>query len=176
MPPRRYEVDDAASFTDLLKAMVDHEVDFIVVGGVAEILAGSPVVTVDLDIVHDVSKQNISRLLTALRKLNARYYSATGVARPDNRELAARERHRLLTDSGLLNVLRTIDGTAYYPDLVKTATTYKVENFQVTALDLESLIEIRERAKSPEDRYSLRFLRCIRRLRSAELTEIAVAS
>ena len=36
----------------LLKALVRHEVAFIVVGGVSAVLHGAPVTTLDLDIVH----------------------------------------------------------------------------------------------------------------------------
>jgi len=42
-------------FLDALAVLVRHDVEFIVVGGVAVILEGAPVSTLDLDIVHERS-------------------------------------------------------------------------------------------------------------------------
>jgi len=42
-------------FAELLQLLVRHESDFIIVGGVAALLAGAPIPTMDLDIVYDAS-------------------------------------------------------------------------------------------------------------------------
>jgi hypothetical protein len=44
-------MDAAPDFPDILRALTLHEVEFILVGGVAAILQGAPVATFDLDIV-----------------------------------------------------------------------------------------------------------------------------
>ncbi len=38
-----------------------HDVDFIVIGGVAAILEGVPITTLDLDIVYDRAPENLER-------------------------------------------------------------------------------------------------------------------
>jgi len=43
------------------------------VGGVSAALQGAPVVTIDLDLVHSREQKNVSRLVTALADLEARY-------------------------------------------------------------------------------------------------------
>ena len=53
----------------MLKTLMRHDVRFIVVGGVCCVLHGAPINTLDLDIVHDRTFQNISRLLLALMQL-----------------------------------------------------------------------------------------------------------
>ena len=45
-------MDDELRFFDILNVLVRHEVEFIVVGGVAAILEGVPIATFDLDIVY----------------------------------------------------------------------------------------------------------------------------
>jgi hypothetical protein len=58
------------------------------VGGVAAVLEGAPISTFDLDIVHDRSPENVTRLLSALADLDARYRDLTGrVLRPEARGL-----------------------------------------------------------------------------------------
>ncbi len=68
----------AIRFLDILGTLCDHDVDFVVVGGVAAILEGAPVSTFDLDILHDPSEENHRRLLAALEELNARYADPAG--------------------------------------------------------------------------------------------------
>ncbi len=45
-------------FLEQLRVLVRHEVDFIVVGGVAAVFEGAPIVTLDLDIVYDPSPRD----------------------------------------------------------------------------------------------------------------------
>jgi hypothetical protein len=61
------------NFVAILHALVEHHVDFIVVGGVGAVLQGAPIATFDLDIVHSTEPTNIERLLAALRSLEAHY-------------------------------------------------------------------------------------------------------
>ena len=56
---------------ELLGVLARHQVDFIVVGGVAAVIQGAPVNTFDLDVVHARTPDNIERLLGALRELDA---------------------------------------------------------------------------------------------------------
>ena len=46
-------------FIKILKTLLDHEVDFIIVGGVSAVLHGSPISTFDLDLVHSRTPNNI---------------------------------------------------------------------------------------------------------------------
>ena len=53
---------------ELLRVLVGHRVDFIVVGGVAATMHGSARVTQDLDVVYDRSDDNLGRLVAALAR------------------------------------------------------------------------------------------------------------
>ena len=50
-------------YFQLLELLSRHDVDFIVTGGVAAILEGVPITTLDLDIVYDRAPENLERLL-----------------------------------------------------------------------------------------------------------------
>lgn len=67
-----------ANVKETLTALAQHEVSFIVVGGVAAVLAGAPISTFDLDIVHERSPSNAARLLSALTQMEARYRDPGG--------------------------------------------------------------------------------------------------
>ena len=61
-------------FDEALRILTRHQVEFIVVGGAAAILQGSPLTTEDLDVVYRASEENIQRLATALAELQAHYF------------------------------------------------------------------------------------------------------
>jgi hypothetical protein len=59
------------ALADLVSILAKHEVEFIIVGGMAPVLRGTPVNTLDLDVVYERSAPNIDRLLQALDELDA---------------------------------------------------------------------------------------------------------
>src|SRR5664279_613508 len=56
----------SARFGETLRALVRHEVEFVVVGMAAGILQSVPLTTLDVDVVHRRTKYNVARLLAAL--------------------------------------------------------------------------------------------------------------
>lgn len=52
---------------ELLRLLLDAEVEFVVVGGVAAIARGSASFTVDFDVVAPLTVENVGRLLRAIR-------------------------------------------------------------------------------------------------------------
>jgi len=71
-------MDSAPKFIQILKVLSRHEVEFILVGGLAATVQGAPVVTFDLDIVFLKTAENLARLLAALQELDARYLDPAG--------------------------------------------------------------------------------------------------
>lgn len=70
--------ESSIDFVRLLALLREGEVRFIVVGGVAGILAGAPLTTQDLDVVYDPASDNVERLEGALRQIHARYRDPAG--------------------------------------------------------------------------------------------------
>ncbi len=56
----------ATDFLAVLRTLNEHGVDFIVVGGIAAVLEGAPISTIDLGFVHSRTGDNIHRLVRAL--------------------------------------------------------------------------------------------------------------
>lgn len=57
----------ATNFPELIRALADAHVEFIIIGGVAARAHGSARFTEDLDIVYRRGKENIHRIVQALR-------------------------------------------------------------------------------------------------------------
>jgi len=140
--------------------LIRNEVEFIVVGGIAAILQGSPLTTEDVDVVYLSSEENILRLAKALGELEAYYLDPAGRhIEPDASRLASARIHLLKTRCGRVDALRTVGRDLAFQDLVGKSRVHEVEELRVRVLDLETIIETKEHADRPKDRYQLLFLR-----------------
>ena len=159
--------ESPAKFVRLLEVLVRHEADFIIVGGVAALLVGSPIPTMDLDILYEPSAENIERLLKALREIHARYRDPAGRhIEPDEAKLATNKLNLFRTDLGALDLLRFVGPGLSYAEYIDRTEAYEVSGLTVRALDVEALIETKEMANRPKDRNTLLFLRQIRRMKA----------
>lgn len=149
-----------ARFLRLIEVLVRHEVEFIVVGGVAAILEGAPVLTLDLDVLIRQTPENIERVVTALAEVHAHYRDPAGrTILPDATRLAANRLNLLVTDLGPFDVLVSLVGGLGYDDLAGRTRTHEVSGLAVQALTLDALIEIKERTDRDKDRAVLPVLR-----------------
>ncbi|MBR9982678.1 MAG: hypothetical protein KFF50_16725 [Desulfatitalea sp.] len=146
------EADLSAIIEGLLKA----EVQFILVGGLAAVIQGAPVTTMDVDIVHSRSSENISKLFAFLKSIDATY------RRPDNKIIVPKEAdisgmgHALFsTRLGPLDVLAFIEERKTYEDLLKHAIEIEFRGHTIQVLDIKMLIELKKNAKDPKDKQRL---------------------
>jgi predicted nucleotidyltransferase len=140
-------------FLALLRTLVEHGVDFIIVGGVSAVLHGVPITTFDLDIVHSRTPENISRILSALHDLDA-YYRGQGDRRltPGPAHLASPGHQLLLTRFGPLDLLGTIGTDHSYEDLIDHTTELSVSGSHLRVLNLETLVEVKEEVGHEKDK------------------------
>src|SRR5690606_38182380 len=87
-----------------LELLSRHGVDFVVVGGVAAVLQGVPLVTFDVDVVHGRTDENVDRLLAALAELDARYRGDPRGLVPTRETLLGPGQHLLSTALGPLDL------------------------------------------------------------------------
>ncbi len=144
----------------ILRILAEHEVDFIVVGGVSAVLQGAPIATFDLDIVHSREPANVKRLMDALRELGA-YYRGQGTRRiePTSSLLASPGHQLLLTIHGPLDLLGTIGKARGYEALIAKSETMAAGPIRVRVLGLATLIETKEEAGRDKDKAVLSILR-----------------
>ena len=91
----------------ILRALNDHGVEYVVVGGLAAAAHGVVRATADLDVVVERSWDNASRLAAALADLGAE--DATGAGTPLTVEvLAWRADRKLSTPHGALHLLHEV--------------------------------------------------------------------
>ena len=147
----------------MLEALAAEDVDYILIGGTAAILAGATHVTFDLDVTPERSRVNLDRLAAALRRLNARLVNVpTHVAahfQLDGAALGAGSIWSFATDKGRLDVVLEPAGTAGYTDLRRSAKPTTIRGVTVHVAALEDVIRSKEAAGRDRDRAVLPDLR-----------------
>lgn len=150
----------------LLRVLTKHGVDFVVVGGVAARLRGAPLVTQDVDIVPSDRADNLDRLASALKELDARLRTAVepdGVAMPfDAGLLRSGAVWTLVTIHGDLDLVMEPAGTEGYPDLVRDSgplTVARRPDLVVEVASLADVIRSKEATGRDKDRAALPLLR-----------------
>lgn len=147
----------------ILSALVRHDVQFVLIGGLAAAAHGSIFATFDVDIVPMSSRDNLTRLSAALRDLEARI-RAEGVdgGLPfdhDADSLADVGVWHLITPHGMLDISFVPSGTTGYADLVKEAAQETTYGVVITVASLEDIIRSKQAANRDKDLRVLPLLR-----------------
>lgn len=147
-----------------LRILAAHRVDFVLIGGVAARLWGSPTVTRDVDICHAREPANLERLAAALKEMRAtlRGVNEEVPFRLDARTLAAGDHFTFKSDVGDIDCLGTPTGTGGYGDLRAGAERLDVDGLKVWVTSLADLIEMKRAAGRPKDRIEVEVLGAVR--------------
>ncbi len=148
-------------FGAVLSALQAAGVEFLVVGGLAAVLNGAPVHTYDVDVVQRRTPENINRLMPVLDALDAVYRTQPERRlRPSMSALMSAGHQNLITKYGPLDVLGAIGEGLGYEELVPRSTEILIaEGVHARILNLDALIEIKERLGGEKDRAMLPLLR-----------------
>ena len=136
---RRETPLDAAA---ILRALADHGVDYVVIGGMAVQAHGHTRTTQDLDLVPEPSAVNLARLAAAAHALGV-------TADIDFRESIA---ITLETSAGGLDVHLRPPGAAPYARLRARALELDVAGLKVAVAGLDDLIAMKRASGRPIDR------------------------
>lgn len=147
-----------------LRILAAHRVDFVIIGGVAARLWGSPTVTRDIDICHAREPANLERLAAALKEMRAqlRGVKDSVAFRLDARTLAGGDHFTFKSDVGDIDCLGTPTGTGGYGDLRASAERLDVDGLKVWVTSLADLIEMKRAAGRPKDRIEVEVLGAVR--------------
>lgn len=139
------------SFREILDVLNRHQVEYIVVGGVAAVIHGAPTTTFDLDTLVRVNRSNAERLTRALSQLEARFREHRESIRPTTEDILAGGRLLLMTRAGPLDVLGFIGKKQRYEDLLDLSSEVASSVGPLRVLGLEALIAEKRRMGRSKD-------------------------
>jgi hypothetical protein len=161
-----------ASWTDfrpgeLLSDLVDGEVDFVVIGGVAVVLQAQPRFTKDLDVCYAVDPANLERMGSVLTGLHARLrgIDEDSPLVADARMLSQTQILTLTTDHGDIDLLVDPSGAPPYAKLRADADVLDVGRVEVRVASIEHLTAMKRAAGRPQDLIDIEALEIARRRR-----------
>ena len=140
-------------FENLIRALSEGEVQFIVIGGFAGTLHGATRLTVDLDVVYSRETGNIQRLATSLTELKP-YLRGAPPGLPFRFDTSTIQRglnFTLTTTAGDLDLLGTVTGGGDYEALLPHTELVEVFGHGLRCLNLTKLIEVKRAAGRPKD-------------------------
>jgi len=126
------------------------------VGGLAAVIQGAPVTTMDVDIVHQQSWDNISKLFSFLTSIEAVHRRPDDKIIPLKKEDLSGMGHILSsTRLGPLDVLAFIEQGKTFDDLISHTVDIPFRSHTLHVLDLKTLVELKKKSRAPKDRQRL---------------------
>lgn len=151
----------------IIKTLVLHKVQFVLIGALAARLHGFPRLTADADITPSTEKKNLERLAAALKDLDAKVYTeSVPEGLPFDRSAAALSRAsmwNLVTNAGRLDIAFMPAGTKGYTDLADSADRFDAFGVHFLAASLDDIIRSKVAAGRPKDEDDVLILRALKR-------------
>lgn len=150
----------------LLERLLKSEIDFVLAGGLASVVYGSPVVTYDIDICIAINETQVKKLREALQDLSPRHrmnpnFKPSFLDYPE--KLEGVKNIYLETDLGVLDVLSELQPVGSFERVKEKAITVPLFGYDCKIVSLEDLIQIKETMTRPKDKETLLHLREIQK-------------
>jgi predicted nucleotidyltransferase len=155
-------------FFDILRTLNEHEVRYVLIGGLAAIMWGSDNITRHVDVCYDRHEQNLEALVRALRSLEAHSRGwPDGVPEfIDERSFRLGDTMTFVTKFGGFDCLSTPSGTDGYSELVQHATAMEVEDgVSVLVASIDDIILMKRTAGRVKDLNVVEGLKLLKELR-----------
>ena len=119
MPSNKTKPENAG-LSGLLEGLSESGIEFVLVGGLASVVQGAPIATMDVDIVPRLTDNNIDKLLVFLKSVEAYHRRLDEkLIKPTKKQISGRGHILLTTRLGPLDVLGVIEEAKSYEDLIE---------------------------------------------------------
>lgn len=145
---------------ELLERLVEADIRFILVGGLAVNAWGYLRATRDVDVVPDPSKENLAKLDALLQELGGRVDVGGRLLESAaiSTFLKTGDRTLVITELGQVDVLQGLPQIPTFSDLDAEASDVDMEGLAVRLCSLEHLLEMKRASERPRDRDDLEAL------------------
>ncbi len=149
---------------------------YLIIGGIALGLSGYPRATLDLDILPDLTEENLDKIIKTLQRLGYKPrlpVNAEELKDPKNRERWYKEKHmRVFSFFNADNPLNEIDLMIYHPlsfeDCFKRKQSIKIRDIDVYVASIDDLLKLKRGVMRNKDKEDIRVLEEIKKLKDAK--------
>jgi len=127
---------------NILQTLINNDIEFVIIGGVAAIALGSDYPTSDLDICYSRTTENLQRLSSVLLSLDAKLRNVPPDIpfTPDAPTLKSGLNFTFTTSLGALDILGEVGGIGFYNEVKKFSNEEIVFGLKCFVLNLDGLL------------------------------------
>lgn len=156
------------NLNNLLKVLLESNIDFVLIGGFAGVVHGSTQVTRDLDICVLISAAEVQKLRNALRDLHPRHrmnpnFKPSFLVEP--KTIEGLNNIYLETDLGVLDIISTVSGVGSFEDVKRRSIEISIFDHKCKVISIDDLILAKEILGREKDKFVVQELREILKLR-----------
>jgi hypothetical protein len=136
----------------ILRALAEHGVDYVLIGGLAVQTHGHVRTTNDADLIPAPDPANLQRLATALRALDARVLNPGEEKTPVDAKMLPRATiWQFASRDGGIDVMHEVPGGRPFAELRERALNVRLGDIDVPVVDLDDLIQMKLARGRPVD-------------------------
>ena len=136
----------------LLRALAQHKVDYLLIGGLAVQTHGHVRSTNDADIIPAPERPNLERLAAALRQLQAKPLNPGHDEAEITADLLPRANlWQFATPSGEIDVAHEVPGGGTFEELMRRALRVRIDEMEIAVVSLDDLIRMKLASGRPID-------------------------
>ncbi len=151
----------------LLKRLIEHKLEFVVIGGFAAFAHGFTLPSEDIDVCFPFSPENLMRLQKALADLHPvhRMTPSRVPLKLTPEECRGLKNLYLDTDYGQLDCISEVTGVGGFDGVKKESVTIRLAKGTCRILGIDALIRAKEALGRPRDKEAVLQLKAIREAR-----------
>jgi hypothetical protein len=153
----------------LLRTLVEHEVEFCVIGAVAAWLQGNPTVTLALDVMPRREPDNADRLAAALKAVAARRRGQDAAVDLEGADFLDWQSQHFDTEAGPLDIVPYAAAIGGFEDVATVELA--LGKLSIRVLTLDEVIASKEELGRPKDTAALPALYATREARRRRLRQ-----
>jgi hypothetical protein len=128
----------------LLKNLLEHEIDYVLIGGFAGVVYGSTIVTQDLDICAAITEEQVKKLRKALKDLNPRHRMNPNV-KPSfldyPKDIKGTNNIYLETDLGILDIVSETQPAGDFTEIKRRSLEISLYEYRCRVISKENILE-----------------------------------
>jgi len=154
--------------TEIILTLADHEVDFIICGGVALVIHGIERMTMDLDLSVNMNESNLKKFLSAMDELGLvprAPVPADSILDPQKRKMMVDEKNAMVftfidNKSPYRQVDIFITDKLSFEKLNKSVDMVRIKDYNAKLVSRETLLEMKKAVNPPreKDLFDIHFL------------------
>ena len=159
-------------YEEILRAFQKQKVKYVIVGGVAVNLLGSMRSTADLDILVEMSDDNLKKIVKILKRLDYRVKQPIDPMRIADRKIREnwiKNKHmkafNFYKEDELSEVDIIIESPVSFEEAKKSAIHIKVDDFTLHIISIDKLIKMKRKTGRAIDKLDIEELKKIKKLR-----------